>query len=192
MLSAPLVEIRRGGGSDIPGGRGDIPGSSSANLMESSRCAGHRIGPDYESTIKPMLVPDQLNVAPAMADMRSTIERINRTAGRIDTLFSDQNVSTGPLPLQNADGASANALKLLGRSVHGACQVEDLVRDTRGIVTNGGTGLKDSIRRIDATPYQPESAGRNINEFSRTIRESGRADPEPTANRRCRSGEMKD
>ena len=37
---------------------------------------------------------------------------------------------------------------------------------------SSGTSIKDSLRRIDATLYQLESAGRNINEFSRTIREN--------------------
>ncbi|MBK8401453.1 MlaD family protein [Propionivibrio sp.] len=172
LLSAPLVEIKEGGGSDILAAGGDIPGSSSANLMESVAALATELGQITESTIKPMLVQINRNVAPAMADMRSTIERINRTAGRIDTLFSDQNVQHWSRLLQNADGASANALKLLADLSTVRAEVEDLVKDTRGIVTNGGTGLKDSIRRIDATLYQLESAGRNINEFSRTIREN--------------------
>ena len=39
-------------------------------------------------------------------------------------------------------------------------------------MTSTGVDLKESLRRVDATLYQLESAGRNINEFSRTIREN--------------------
>ena len=172
LLSAPLVEIKEGSGSDILAAGGDIPGSSSANLMESVATLATELGQITETSIRPMLAQINQNVGPAMADMRSTIERINRTAGRIDTLFSDKNVQHWSQLLQNADGASANALKLLSDLSTVRAEVEALVKDTRGIVSNSGTSIKDSLRRIDATLYQLESAGRNINEFSRTIREN--------------------
>lgn len=172
LLSAPLVEIKEGSGSDILAAGGDIPGSHSANLMESVAALATELGQITETSIRPMLAQINQNVGPAMADMRSTIERINRTAGRIDTLFSDKNVQHWSQLLQNADGASANALKLLSDLSMVRAEVEALVKDTRGIVSNSGTSIKDSLRRIDATLYQLESAGRNINEFSRTIREN--------------------
>jgi phospholipid/cholesterol/gamma-HCH transport system substrate-binding protein len=50
--------------------------------------------------------------------------------------------------------------------------VEGLVKDSRAIVSGSGKDLKESLRRVDATLYQLESAGRNLNEFSRTIREN--------------------
>lgn len=172
LLSAPLVEIKEGSGSEILAAGGDIPGSRSANLMESVAALATELGQITETSIRPMLAQINQNVGPAMADMRSTIERINRTAGRIDTLFSDKNVQHWSQLLQNADGASANALKLLSDLSTVRAEVEALVKDTRGIVSNSGTSIKDSLRRIDATLYQLESAGRNINEFSRTIREN--------------------
>jgi phospholipid/cholesterol/gamma-HCH transport system substrate-binding protein len=172
LLSAPLVEIKEGSGSEILAAGGDIPGSRSANLMESVAALATELGQITETSIRPMLAQINQNVGPAMADMRSTIERINRTAGRIDTLFSDKNVQHWSQLLQNADGASANALKLLSDLSMVRAEVEALVKDTRGIVSNSGTSIKDSLRRIDATLYQLESAGRNINEFSRTIREN--------------------
>ena len=172
LPSAPLAEIKEGSGSEILAGGGDIPGSRSANLMESVAALATELGQITETSIRPMLAQINQNVGPAMADMRSTIERINRTAGRIDTLFSDKNVQHWSQLLQNADGASANALKLLSDLSTVRAEVEALVKDTRGIVSNSGTSIKDSLRRIDATLYQLESAGRNINEFSRTIREN--------------------
>ena len=51
-------------------------------------------------------------------------------------------------------------------------EVEGLVKDSRGIVSSSGKDLKESLRRVDATLYQLEAAGRNLNEFSRTIREN--------------------
>jgi len=151
---------------------GDIPGDSSLNLMESVATLASELGKITETSIKPLLAQINQNVAPAMVDMRSTIERINRTAGRVDALFSDENVKHWNRMLQNADGASANALKLSADLSGVRAEVEGLVKDSRGIVNSSGKDLKESLRRVDATLYQLEAAGRNLNEFSRTIREN--------------------
>jgi hypothetical protein len=87
-------------------------------------------------------------------------------------LFSDDNVKHWSRLLQNADGTSANALKLSSDLAGIRNEVELLVKDSRTIVSGSGKDLKESLRRVDATLYQLESAGRNLNEFSRTIREN--------------------
>ena len=170
LLSPPLVEIKEGNSRDIVVVGGDIPGDSSVNLMESVATLASELGKITETSIKPLLAQINRNVAPAMADMRSTIERINRTAGRVDALFNDENVKHWNRMLQNADGASANALKLSTDLSSVRTEVEGLVKDSRGIVNSSGKDLKESLRRVDATLYQLEAAGRNLNEFSRTIR----------------------
>lgn len=172
LLSPPLVEIKEGNSRDIVAVGGDIPGDSSVNLMESVATLASELGKITETSIKPLLAQINQNVAPAMADMRSTIERINRTAGRVDALFSEENVKHWNRMLQNADGASANALKLSSDLSNVRAEVEGLVKDSRGIVNSSGKDLKESLRRVDATLYQLEAAGRNLNEFSRTIREN--------------------
>ncbi len=172
LLSPPLVEIKEGNSRDIVAVGGDIPGDSSVNLMESVATLASELGKITETSIKPLLAQINRNVAPAMADMRSTIERINRTAGRVDALFNDENVKHWNRMLQNADGASANALKLSTDLSSVRTEVEGLVKDSRGIVNSSGKDLKESLRRVDATLYQLEAAGRNLNEFSRTIREN--------------------
>ena len=172
MLSAPLVEIKEGKGRDILAAGGDIPGGSNPNLMDSVAALASELGKITESSLKPMLAQISQNVTPAMADMRSTLERINRTAGRVDTLFNEDNVRHWSQLLRNADGASANVLKLSSDIAIVRAEIEGLVRDSRQIVSGGGKDMKDALRRVDATLHQLESAGRNLNEFSRTIREN--------------------
>ena len=172
LLTAPLVEIKEGTARDILLAGADIPGGSSVSLMETVAALATDLGKMTESSIKPMVALINQNITPAMADMRSTIERINRTAGRVDSLFSDENVKHWGRLLQNADGASANALKLSTDLSSVRNEVEGLVKDSRTIVSGTGKDLKESLRRVDATLYQLESAGRNLNEFSRTIREN--------------------
>lgn len=172
LLSAPLVEIKEGGAKDVVAVGGDIPGGSNPNLMESVATLANDLGKMTETSIKPMLAQLNQSVTPAVGDMRTAMERINRMVGRIDALFSDDNVKHWNRLLQSADGASANALKLSTDLSVVRAEVEGLVKDTRQIVSGGGKDLRESLRRVDATLYQLEAAGRNINEFSRTIREN--------------------
>lgn len=186
MLSAPLVEIKEGSSREIVAVGGDVPGSSRVDLMESVAALAAEFGKLTETSVKPLLATFNQNVSPAMADMRSALERINRTAGRVDALFGEQNVKHWGAMLRNADGASANALKLTNDLARVRVEVEDLIRDSRilitdsrelvsdsrGMVSNGGKDVKELLRRVDATLYQLEAAGRNLNEFSRTIREN--------------------
>ena len=179
LLSAPLVEIKEGSARDLIAAGGDIAGSSAANLMESVSALAVELGKMTETSIKPLLAQLNQNVTPTLVDLRSTVERINRAAGRIDALLSQDNVQHWNRVMANADGASANALKLSTDLAKVRGEVEELVKDARGLVNDshglvagGGKDLKDALRRVDATLYQLEAAGRNLNEFSRTIREN--------------------
>ena len=179
LLSAPLIEIKEGKATELLAAGSDIPGGGSVNLMESVAALATDLGKITETSIKPLLAQINKDISPAMSDLRSMLEKTNRAAGRVEALFNDENVKHWSRLLQNADGASANALKLSADLASLRTEMEGLVKDSRGLVANTGnvvtsTGvdLKESLRRVDATLYQLESAGRNINEFSRTIREN--------------------
>jgi len=147
--------------------------------MESVATLATDLGKITETSLKPMLAQINKDITPAMTDLRSMLERTNRMVVRVEALFNEENVKHWGRLLQNADGASANALKLSASLASLHAEMDALVKDSRGLVSNTGvvvtsTGvdLKESLRRVDATLYQLEAAGRNINEFSRTIREN--------------------
>ncbi len=172
LLSAPLVEIKEGRSRELLAAGGEIAGGGSVNLMESVAELAADLRQITEVSIKPMLAQISQNVTPAMADMRTTMERINRTTGRVDALFSEENVKHWSSLLHNADDVSAGAVKLSNDLSGVRAEIEALLGDARQIVNSGGQDLKESLRRVDATLYQLEAAGRNLNEFSRTIREN--------------------
>jgi phospholipid/cholesterol/gamma-HCH transport system substrate-binding protein len=172
LLSAPVVEIREGCSREVLAAGGDIPGGGSVNLMESVATLAAELSQITEASIKPMLAQFNQNVTPAMADVRLVMERINRTARRVDELFSEENVSHWSSLLRNADGASASAMQLSNDLSGVRADIEALVGDVSQIVNSGGKDLEGSLRRVDATLYQLEAASRNLNEFSRTIREN--------------------
>ena len=183
LLSAPLVEIKEGGAKEMLAVGGEIRGVAGANLMESVASLAGQLSEMTEAGLKPMLAQvsrriDSLgssmekNLPPAMEDLRTTMARLNTTATRVESLFSEDNPKRWESLLGNADEASASALKL-SRELHSVTkEVNDLVRDSRSIVNGSGRELEASLRRADSVLYQLESAGRHMNEFSRQIREN--------------------
>ena len=179
LLGAPLIEIKEGHSTKLLAVGGNIPGGVSVNLMESVAALATDLSKITETSLKPMLAQISKDITPAMTDLRSMLERTNRAVVKVEALFNEENVKHWGRLLQNSDGASANALKLSTYLVSLRTEMEALVKDSRGLVSNTGvvvtsTGvdLKESLRRVNATLYQLEAAGRNINEFSRTIREN--------------------
>ena len=190
LLSAPLVEIREGRSRDTLAPGGEIAGMPTANLLESVATLAAEVSQIAETGVKPLLAQisgrvetlgDSLdeNVPAAMSKLRSTLNRLDGAAGRIEALFNDENQKHWGALLHNADQTSANALKL-SQEMHDVRQeLHGLIRDSRGVVASGSGDLqasvaeiRESLRRVNAVLYQLERAGRNLNEFSRHIRET--------------------
>jgi phospholipid/cholesterol/gamma-HCH transport system substrate-binding protein len=183
MLASPLVEIKEGQKTEVLALGGEIQSAGSSNMMEAVASLATDVGKLTETTIKPLLVKmndrvDSLggslekNLPAAMDDMRSTLAHLNTTAGRVETLFSPENQKNWSGLLKNSNEATADLLKL-SRDLHGLRdEVHELVKDSHDIVNSSGKELQLSLRRTDTLLYQLEATGRNLNEFSRNIREN--------------------
>jgi phospholipid/cholesterol/gamma-HCH transport system substrate-binding protein len=188
LLGAPLVEIREGQSTEhLPPG-GSIASAANANLMASMTNLASDLSGIAETGLKPLLAQVGLyvgtlgqqlddNVPAAMADLRATLARLNSAAGRIDELFGDPNRKHLGNVLRNADAASEQ-VRILAADLHRVRdELEALARDARTVVDRGGdevettlVEVRESLRRTNALLHQLESAGRNLNEFSRNIR----------------------
>ncbi len=172
LLSAPLIDIREGRSLEtIPAG-GEIPAGHTANLMESVAALADDFARLSATSIKPLLAQIQRDAGPALGDLRSTLDRLNRAAGRVDALFSEDNVRHLNALLRNADAASGNALRLTADLADVRAEVDALIKDSRALVSEGGQDVREALRRVDATLYQLEAAGRHLNEFARGIRDN--------------------
>ncbi len=183
LLAAPLVEIKEGQSTSLIAAGGEIPGRTNSNVMESVANLASEISRLTETSVKPLLAQIsqrvetvggslEENLPGTLTDMRATMARLNSTAARVETLFSPENQKNWNGLLKNGNEASGTVLKLSQEMQKVTAEVEGLVKDSRVIVNGSGKDLQLSLRRADALLYQLESAGRNLNEFSRTIREN--------------------
>jgi len=176
MLAAPQVEIREGSSREFLASDGEIPGIASTNLMQAvSQLAGD-LGALAETGLKPLLVQlgQQVERVGGSLDQNlpATLASLRNAASRVETLFSPENQQQFNGLLRNANATAGEMLKL-SRELHAVrSEVAGLVRDSRQVVSHGGEDLQGALRRADALLHQLESAGRHINEFSRTIREN--------------------
>lgn len=183
LLAAPLVEIKEGRSNETITPGGEIPGVNGGNLMESVANLASDLGQLTETSVKPLLAQVNKRVETlggnleqtlpaAMNDLKSTLARLNSAAGRVEALFGAENQQHWNGVLKNADATSADLMKL-SRQLHDVrAEVEGLVKDARTVVGSSGQELQLSLRRADSLLYQLELAGRNLNEFSRSIREN--------------------
>lgn len=183
LLSPPLVEIKEGSSSELLATGGELAGVATKNVMESVANLSNDLGQLAETSVKPLLaqiskrvetVGSSLeeNVPGVMSDMRSTMARLNTTSARVEALFSPENQKNLGGMLKNGNEASASVLKLSQELQVVRSEVEDLIKDSHELVNSNGKDLQLSLRRADAVLYQLESAGRNLNEFSRSIRDN--------------------
>ncbi len=183
LLAAPLVEIKEGKSPELIAAGGEIPGRTNSTVMESVANLANEISRLTETSVKPLLAQIsqrvetvggslEENLPGTLTDMRATMARLNSTVGRVETLFSPENQKNWSGLLKNGNEASGTVLKLSQEMQKVTAEVEGLVKDSRGLVNGSGKELQLSLRRADALLYQLESAGRNLNEFSRTIREN--------------------
>lgn len=183
LLSAPLVEIKEGQSKELIAAGGEIPSRSSSNVMEAVANLANDLGHLTNTGIKPLLAQitqrvDTLgnsleeNLPGTLKDMRTTMTRLNSTVSRVESMFGQENQKNLSGLLKNGNDASGSVLKLSQELQVVSAELNGLIKDARGITNSSGNELQLSLRRADALLYQLESAGRNLNEFSRTIRQN--------------------
>ena len=183
LLSAPLIEIKEGQSTELIASGGEIPSRPGSNVMESVANLADNLGRLTDTSIKPLLAQitqrvDTLGASleehlpGTLGDMRTTMARLNSTVVRVESLFSPENQKNLSAMLKNGNDASGTVLKLSQELQAVSVELDGLIKDARGITNSSGKELQLSLRRADALMYQLETAGRNLNEFSRTIRQN--------------------
>lgn len=181
LLAAPLVDIRSGQATELLAAGSEIPGEAGGNLMDTVAGLAGDLRALADEGIRPLLeqvnrrvdrVGGSLeeNLPPTLQELRQAMTRLNATAGRVDQMFSNDNRQHLEAMLKNGHEASLKLAQLSQEILGTSRELEGLLKDSRLIVAGSGQDLQQSLRRADALLYQLEAAGRNLNEFSRAIR----------------------
>lgn len=188
LLSTPVIEIRQGQGGKVLAPGSEIRSADTAGLYQAMSGLLAEMSALTETGLKPFL--DQLNrrtdrlgetleqsLPGIMDDLKSVLERLNRTAAALESLASGENREHLASMLRNADQATANLAKVSADLEQTRTALDALLADSQSVVSGSKqdiraslSELRQTVQRVNGMLYQLESASRNMNEFSRQLR----------------------
>jgi phospholipid/cholesterol/gamma-HCH transport system substrate-binding protein len=138
-------------------------------------------------SIRPLV--QQLNdtlgkgAGPIVQDLRALLTKLNQSADGLNQMLGPDNRRNVSQTLEHVNAASANAQQLSAQLLNTRRQVDHLIAQADGMITENRPEVQQSVRelrislqavsqRIDAIMLQVDNTTRNMQEFSREIRAS--------------------
>ncbi len=125
----------------------------------------------------------QTDVPQIAAELRHFVKRLNTTLGSVQTVLSDQNMTGVTNVVQNVEQMSVGFLEI-SKSLQGSIgQINGIVAKLDSLVTTNGGKVSGAVndaryimqslaRNIDNFNHNISGTARNMNEFSRLIRQN--------------------
>ena len=183
FLSAAVVNLRAGT-SATPLEPGDeIPSLESPDLFAAMSSVAGELGELIQGSLKPMLQTLSEGGPEIVADLEVFTGRLNETLTRIDGFLSGENGRRIEQILVNLESTSTSFAAVTGELEQTRQRIDELLEltnvvleENRRPVGEAVLNLQDSLesvsRHIDAIAHHLEVTTRNMNEFSRQIREN--------------------
>lgn len=167
LIADKEIAISEGVSRDyLPPGQ-DIFTAESADVMTLVNSLGHELN---------KIVPD------LAADTRRLLDSLNRSAEQLALLMNEENRKRVENMFRNADEASASLAQLADGFDRVNAQLDDILQRSSKLVSDNDQDIRQAViqlrssmqtvsSHIDAVMYNLESSSRNMNEFSRQLRD---------------------
>jgi phospholipid/cholesterol/gamma-HCH transport system substrate-binding protein len=183
LLSAVVVNVRAGA-SETPLEPGsEISSVEAPDLFAAMSSVAEDVGELIEKSLKPMLAALGEGGPEIIADLEAFTTKLNETLARIDGFLSEENERRIEDTLENLESTSVSFAAVSGELEQTRLRVDELLDSVNGMVEENrrpvgqaAVDLHESLesvsRHIEAIAYNLEVTTRNMNEFSRQIREN--------------------
>lgn len=183
LLSAVVVNVRAGASTTLLEPGSEIPSVEAPDLFTAMSSVAEDVDELIKESLKPMLDALGEGGPEIIADLEAFTAKLNQTLGRIDGFLSDENARRVEGTLENLESASASLVAVSGELEQTRLRVDklldsvnEMVEENRRPAGQAVLDLHHSLeavsRRIEAIAYHLEVTTRNMNEFSRQIREN--------------------
>ena len=183
LLSAVVVNVRAGSSTTYLEPGDEIPSLESPDLFAAMSSVAEDLGDLIEGSLKPMLDALGEGGPEIIADLEAFTARLNQTLAKIDGFLSEENTRRIEDTLENLESTSGSFAAVSGELEQTRLRVDELLDSVQGMVEENRrpvgqavTDLHESLesvsRHIEAIAYHLEVTTRNMNEFSRQIREN--------------------
>jgi phospholipid/cholesterol/gamma-HCH transport system substrate-binding protein len=176
LLASVVIDIQAGTSSQLLAPGSEIPGGEATDLVAAVNEVTSRVVSIIDKTIEPALMDISRGTPEIIENLEASVRQINE-------LLTPHNVERVGRILANVETATDNANAVLADLSETRHRVDELIERTGkllneddGEVGSALTNLNHSLaavaRHIDAISANLENTTRNMNEFSRQIREN--------------------
>ena len=168
----PRSEIEAAGGADLFAAMNDLAGELTVLTRDRIRPLVDTLGARLDS-ISGTLDDNLPGIA---SQSRELLERLNRSAAALEQTLGPENRQAVARTLQNVAALSNDLHQTRERADALVAALNDTVAENRPDIRNAVHDLQQTVaavaQRIDTITYHLESSSRNLNEFSREIRQA--------------------
>ena len=192
LLSDTVIDIQEGGSERFLAAGGEIPGAPNTDMFAVMGEVAGDLGSLIRNSLRPLLdnldrqvtaIGDEVSggLPPIMEKLNRLVARLDESAAHLNRMLDGDAEAKVDRILDNVDVLAANLATLSDGLRETKAGLDELVQHTHALVDDNDEevhravqGLRRSIEvmesSIDAIVYDLEGASRNMNEFSRQIR----------------------
>lgn len=194
ILAEKQIDILPGASAEVIAAGGEVRGTSGGDILEVMTSLAQEIEDLSENNIKPLIktfsgqlttIGGTLTVSlPKLTDnLNELIVRLNDTAAQLSAMMSGENRMYFNNVVRNADTITNNLAQLTADFSQASSQVDGVLQGLNRIITENdedvnqaaadlSASLRTVAQHVNTIVYNLESTARNMNEFSREIREN--------------------
>jgi phospholipid/cholesterol/gamma-HCH transport system substrate-binding protein len=183
LLSAVVVNLRAGASATLLEPGSEIPSVEAPDLFAAMSSVAEDVGELIEGSLKPMLDALGEGGPEIIADLEAFTAKLNQTLAKVDGFLSEENARRVEDTLENLESTSVSFAAVSGELEQTRLRVDELLDSVNGMVDENRRPVGQAVadlheslesvsRHIEAVAYHLEVTTRNMNEFSRQIREN--------------------
>jgi phospholipid/cholesterol/gamma-HCH transport system substrate-binding protein len=183
LLSAVVVNVRAGASETFLEPGSEISSVEAPDLFAAMSSVAEDVGELIEESLKPTLAALGEGGPEIIADLEAFTAKLNKTLARIDGFLSEENARRIEDTLENLESTSVSFAAVSGELEQTRIRVDQLLASVNGMVEENRRPVGQAVadlheslesvsRHIEAIAYNLEVTTRNMNEFSRQIREN--------------------
>jgi phospholipid/cholesterol/gamma-HCH transport system substrate-binding protein len=183
LLSAVVVNVRAGASETLLEPGSEISSVEAQDLFAAMSSVAEDVGELIEESLKPILAALGEGGPEIIADLEAFTAKLNETLARIDGILSEENARRIQEILENLESTSVSFAAVSGELERTRLQVDELLDSVNGMFEENRRPVGEAVddlheslevvsRHIEAIAYNLEVTTRNMNEFSRQIREN--------------------
>jgi len=183
LLSAVVINVEAGASETLLEPGSEISSVEAPDLFAAMSSVAEDMGELIEGSLKPMLDALGEGGPEIIADLEAFTAKLNETLAKIDGFLSEENARRIEDTLENLESTSVSFAAVSGELEQTRLRVDELLDSVNGMVEENRRPVGQAVvdlheslesvsRHIEAIAYHLEVTTRNMNEFSRQIREN--------------------